>query len=90
MDCTKKLIALMEDRRLTFSDLEKRSGISRSTLHGWTTGRSARRLEDIIKVSEALNISFLDLFFESSERPLAGLRLKIYPFKDFKNIQEPS
>lgn len=87
MNLAKNLVAMMKRERLTFSRLEALTGVSRSTLHGWTTGRRVRDLEDVVRVAEVLKISLIDLMFGARERPGASFRLKVSDFSSWCQSQ---
>ena len=50
-------------RGWTLARLAKECGVSKSTLHSWTTGRSALNLEKLKLVATALEISIHELVF---------------------------
>jgi transcriptional regulator with XRE-family HTH domain len=51
---------------ITLSELAKKSGVPKATLHSWTTG-SSPNIQQLKKVAEALNISLHRLAFGSPD-----------------------
>jgi transcriptional regulator with XRE-family HTH domain len=52
-----------ERRGLNLSELARKSGVPKQTLHGWVTGRKGVNLEQLRKVSVALEVSIHELAF---------------------------
>lgn len=48
---------------MTISDLARVSGIRQSTIHGWVTGRSVQKLDDLKKVCNILEVSLHYIIF---------------------------
>jgi transcriptional regulator with XRE-family HTH domain len=63
MSFAENLLQSMKSNGLSFSDLAKKSGVSKSTLHGWTTGRRVQDLKELQRVAQVLEISFHELVF---------------------------
>ncbi|MBI3554660.1 MAG: helix-turn-helix transcriptional regulator [Deltaproteobacteria bacterium] len=57
------LPALLRERGMTLSALAKKSGLNKSTLHGWTTGQVAINIDQLKKVATALEVSIHQLCF---------------------------
>lgn len=57
----------LESREWTLSRLAKETGISKSTLHSWSTGRSAINLEKLKKLAMTLEISVHQLIFDEPD-----------------------
>jgi len=63
MDLGKNLIRICNEKGITITHLARLAKIKQPTIHGWTTGRTVRNLEDLKKVSTALNVSLHELLF---------------------------
>lgn len=88
MKLAQNLSAVLKQKRITYSHLESLSGVPRSTLHGWATGRGVRNLDEIVKVAQALDVDLLDLLFgkngeSASFRRSHCLRIRVFKFSDF-------
>ena len=57
MELAKNLIRACKERHLSLAGLARLSGVKQPTLHGWTTGRSVHKLDDLVKVCEVLQVS---------------------------------
>lgn len=53
----------MKAKHLNFVELAKLSGVSKSTIHGWTTGRRVRDLSELRRVANVLEVSIYNLVF---------------------------
>lgn len=67
MVLSKMLLKYMQEKQLNFVELAKRSGVSKSTIHGWTTGRRVRNLAELRRVAEILEISIHQLIFGEAD-----------------------
>jgi transcriptional regulator with XRE-family HTH domain len=67
MILSKMLIHCMQQKQLSFTKLSRLSGVSKSTLHGWTTGRRVRDLSELQRVARILEISIHKLVFGESD-----------------------
>ena len=63
MPFAENLSQAMKSRNLSFAELAKKAGISKSTIHGWTTGRRVQDLKELKKVAQVLKISIHELAF---------------------------
>ena len=63
MNIEKNLLKRCKEKGLTISQLSRLSGVKQPTLHGWTTGRSVRKIEDLKEVCKVLEISVHQLVF---------------------------
>lgn len=76
MDLAKNLAKLCAERGITLTQLARLSGVKQPTLHGWSTGRSVKKIDDLKKVCEVLKVSVHFVLygtqdpFESSEQIL--------------------
>ena len=50
-------------RGLTIAALARRSGVKQPTLHGWTTGRSVKKIDDLKKVCIVLEVGLHTLLY---------------------------
>lgn len=67
MNIEKNLLKRCKEKGLTISQLARLSGVKQPTLHGWTTGRAVRKIEDLKKVSVVLKVSMHELLFGTSD-----------------------
>jgi len=63
MKLNSTLLQLCKLKRWSLAQLSRESGVAVQTLHGWTTGRKAVRLDQLKKVSAALEVSMHQLAF---------------------------
>lgn len=63
MELAKNILRLCKEKGITVSQLARLAGISQPTLHGWTTGRSVKKIEDLRKVCEILKVSLHYILF---------------------------
>ena len=63
MDLANQLQIKCKARGWTISILARQSGVPQATLHGWTTGRSVKNIDDLKKVSIVLQTSIHMLFY---------------------------
>jgi len=63
MSFAENLINTMKSKRLSFAELAKKSGVSKSTIHGWTTGRRVQELKELKRVATILEVSIHELVF---------------------------
>lgn len=63
MNIEKNLLKRSKEKGLTISQLARLSGVKQPTLHGWTTGRSVRKMENLKEVCRVLEISVHQLVF---------------------------
>ena len=59
----KNLTALCNKRGITLTTLARRCGVKQPTLHGWSTGRSVKKIEDLAVVCEFFDISLYEMLF---------------------------
>ena len=57
----KRLRQLREERNLSLRDLERLSGVDYSSISKIETGAAEPRLNTILKIAEALNVSLYEL-----------------------------
>lgn len=72
MQLAKNLSRIMKDRGLTLGKLSQMSGVSKPTLHGWTTGRRVLYIDQLKQVANVLKISIHELFYGEPD-PFAGV-----------------
>lgn len=53
---------LLQDRKLTVSQLARHSGIPAKTIYHWLSGQQPRKLEHIFRICDIFNISVEELF----------------------------
>lgn len=63
MTLPKNLIKAMKAKGLTFVLLARASGVSKSTIHGWSTGRKVQDLQELKRVAQVLEMSLYELAF---------------------------
>ena len=63
MKLSKMLNKLCKERNISLAQLSRASGVPAPTIHGWKTGRSALKLNDLKKVAAALEVSVHRLAF---------------------------
>ncbi len=59
----KNLILECKKKGITLTSLARLSGISQPTLHGWSTGRSVKKIEDLVRVCNVLEVSLYEILF---------------------------
>ncbi len=78
MVLSKILVKMMREKNLNFASLSAKSGVSKSTIHGWTTGRKVQNLSELKRVATVLETSLHELAFGEpdpySSRPQENLR----------------
>lgn len=67
MSFAENLLRSMKNKGLSFADLSKKSGVSKSTIHGWTTGRRVQDLKELKRVAQVLEISLHELVFSEPD-----------------------
>lgn len=67
MDLGKNIIKRCKEKGITITQLARLSGVKQPTLHGWTTGRSVKNIEDLKKVCSVLEIGIHELIFGSPD-----------------------
>jgi transcriptional regulator with XRE-family HTH domain len=63
MTLAENLIHYSRRKGLTIAALAKMSGVKQPTLHGWTTGRSVKKIDDLKKVCNVLEIGLHTLLY---------------------------
>lgn len=63
MKLSRELERICKERGLNLSKIAKATGVPIQTLHGWTEGRKAVRMEHLKKVSDFLRIPIHQLMF---------------------------
>ena len=83
-----KFDRLRREQGLSWYEISKRTGLSRSVFHQWQNAHSLPTLGSLAAVCEALGVSLLDFFAEEGEAvPLtADERLFL---RAWKHLQEP-
>lgn len=64
---SKTLAKICKSKKISISQLSKLSGVPQPTLHGWTSGRSVGNIDDLKKVSEALQVSLHQLLYDQAD-----------------------
>jgi transcriptional regulator with XRE-family HTH domain len=67
MDFGDNLLKICKEKGVTISQLSRLSGVKQPTLHGWTTGRAVKKIEDLKKICEVLNVSLYYMLFNRSD-----------------------
>ena len=65
-----ELKTLLAARAITASELSKKSGVSKQTISDWMAGREPKRLTQVKKVADVLNVSLDELCFGSNTETL--------------------
>lgn len=63
----KNILLRCRVKGLTISKLSKLSNVKQPTLHGWTTGRAVKNLNDLKRVCTILEIGLHELIFGESD-----------------------
>jgi transcriptional regulator with XRE-family HTH domain len=67
MDLGKNILKRCKEKGITVTHLARLSGVKQPTLHGWTTGRSVKNIEDLKMVCSVLEIGIHELLFGASD-----------------------
>lgn len=89
----KNLLRLCKEKGLTISKLAKLSNVKQPTLHGWTTGRSVKNINDLKRVCVVLKVGLYEMLFNESDPYrndgpifeniiLGGVMISITPIKE--------
>jgi transcriptional regulator with XRE-family HTH domain len=57
------LLEVCKRKGMSLTELAKKTGVPKTTLHGWTTGRSGLKPEQLRIVANYLRVSFYELLF---------------------------
>lgn len=63
MSLAENLIHYSRKKGLTIAALAKSSGVKQPTLHGWTTGRSVKKIDDLKKVCSVLEVGLHTMLY---------------------------
>lgn len=63
MILAKNLLYFSQKKGLTISALAKLSGVKQPTLHGWTTGRAVKNINDLKKVCSVLGVGLHTILY---------------------------
>lgn len=63
MQFATNLAQAMKQKKLSLSSLSRLSGISKTTLHGWLTGRKAKNVDQLKKIATILQTSIHQLLY---------------------------
>lgn len=64
---SKTLAKICKAKKISISQLSKKSGVAQPTLHGWSSGRSVGNLDDLKKVCDVLQVSLHQLLFDEPD-----------------------
>lgn len=67
MMLSKTLLKLCKAKKITLSQLSKKTGVPQPTLHGWTSGRAVGNIDDLKKVCEVLQVSLHQILYEEND-----------------------
>lgn len=67
MELGKNILIRCREKGLTVSKLAKLSNVKQPTLHGWTTGRAVKNINDLKRVCTILEIGIHEILFGSSD-----------------------
>ena len=59
----KNLKRICIEKKISISELARRTGIRQSTLHGWCTSRKVQNIDDLKKVADELEVSIHMLLY---------------------------
>lgn len=93
MELGKNILKRCREKGLTISKLAKLSNVKQPTLHGWTTGRAVKNINDLKRVCMALEIGLHEIIFGESDPYrkeaavyesilLGGVKITITPIKN--------
>lgn len=57
MELAKNLNKLCAEKGMTLTQVARLSGVKQPTLHGWSTGRAVKKIDDLKKVCDVLKVS---------------------------------
>jgi transcriptional regulator with XRE-family HTH domain len=57
------LLSICKKKGLSLAQLARQSGVPTQTLHGWTTGKAAAKLDQLKKVATTLQVPIHELIF---------------------------
>lgn len=63
MSLAENLIHYSRKKGFTIAALAKVSGVKQPTLHGWTTGRSVKKIDDLKKVCHVLGVGLHTMLY---------------------------
>lgn len=63
MSTGKNILRLMKEKKLSLAELSRKTGISKPTIHGWTTGRRIMDPMQLKKISQTLEVSVHELLY---------------------------
>lgn len=64
-----KILQVMKEKEISYGDLAKSTGISKTTVYKYATGKTKKiPVENLDKIAKALNIDVLDLFYSDEEK----------------------
>lgn len=75
-------------RGLTLSSLARLSGVKQPTLHGWSTGRAVKNIEDLKKVCQVLEVSLHTMLFGEKDPYESSLSVQEFLQGDIRIIIE--
>lgn len=65
----KRLVHFMAERHMTVREAAQAAGVAISTVQNWRSGHMPTNFEAVLKLSDALGVSFSFLLTGVSERP---------------------
>lgn len=71
MELSSILRRIMEERRLSQRDLERQTGLPKSTLSDWLSGAQPRNLDDVRRLSRHLGVPFEYLLFGKTDHTVS-------------------
>ncbi len=77
MTLAKNLLYYAQKKGLNITTLAKLSGVKQPTLHGWTTGRSVKNINDLKKVCSILEVGLHTILYGEKD-PNEGQDIKIF------------
>jgi transcriptional regulator with XRE-family HTH domain len=63
MSLAENILLYSKKKGMTIAALAKLSGVKQPTLHGWTTGRSVKKIDDLKKVCTVLEIGLHTILY---------------------------
>lgn len=67
MSLAENIIHYSRLKGLTIAALARQSGVKQPTLHGWTTGRAVKKIDDLKKVCVVLEVGLHTLLYSEKD-----------------------
>lgn len=77
MNLSKNILFFAKKKGLSISALAKLSGVKQPTLHGWTTGRAVKNINDLKKVCSVLEVGLHTILYGEKD-PNEGQDITVF------------